>query len=96
MKETKRARWGEGGSEAVPLRKPYHSHSPIMAHHTPQELLMDLQWHLQEALTHLAAYRSTYGESPVDAALSEIQRHLRLANVYMAFGDLEEEVEANG
>ena len=96
VKGTKRAHWGERGSEAVPLRKPGDPHSPILARHTPAELLRDLHWHVDEALAHLAAYRSNYGDSPVDDVLAEIQRHLRLAICYMAFGDLVEEAEANG
>lgn len=77
-------------------RKPGDPHSPIMAQHSPQELLSDLYWHLQEAMTHLRAHRTTYEDSPADPALSEIQKHLRICISYMAFGDLEEEAEANG
>ena len=96
LKGTKRVRWEDGADGAVPSRRPNDPHSPIMAHHSPMELLCDLYWHLQEAMTHLRAYRTTYEDSPMDAPLSEIQKHLRICISYMAFGDLEEEVETNG
>ena len=68
----------------------------LLAHHTKQELLNDMHWHLEEAMMHLSHHRYFYPDSPADPGLMEIEKHLRISLSYLAFGDLEEEEEANG
>lgn len=60
-----------------------------MIHHSPRDLLIDLQDHMSWARMHLDEYRARYPDTPVDVVLLEIRRGLTEFLTWMAFGDLQ-------